>query len=121
MELLEAGEASRTAVRAVSSWSYRHLHPDAARAFRLMGLHPGPELDSYAAAALTGATPDLAGQLAGQLARAHLIHAAGPGRCRMHDLLRDYARELADAQDGEVEARAALTRLFDYQGSGIVT
>ena len=35
------------------SWSYRHLDADAARAFRLAGLHPGPDFESYAAAALT--------------------------------------------------------------------
>ena len=39
---------------AVFSWSYRHLDASTARAFRLLGLHPGPDFDSYAAAALTG-------------------------------------------------------------------
>ena len=45
-----------TAVRAVFSWSCRHLDPAAARAFRLLGLHPGPDFDRYAAAALAGGT-----------------------------------------------------------------
>jgi hypothetical protein len=53
LELLDAGGDPRTAVRAVFSWSYRHLPAEAARAFRLLGLHPGPDLDLYAAAALT--------------------------------------------------------------------
>lgn len=35
------------------------------------------------------------------LARAHLIHSAGPGRYGMNALLRAYARELAAAQDNE--------------------
>ena len=56
LDLLDAGGDPRTAVRAVFSWSYRHLDPDAARAFRLLGLHPGPDLDRYAAAALAGTT-----------------------------------------------------------------
>ena len=60
----------RTAVRAVFSWSYRHLPADAARAFRLIGLHPGPDLDAYAAAALTGGTLDGPSGLLDLLARA---------------------------------------------------
>jgi tetratricopeptide (TPR) repeat protein/transcriptional regulator with XRE-family HTH domain len=114
LDLLEADADSRTAVRAVFSWSVKHLNPSTARMFRLAGLHPGPDFDRYAAAALTGTTLKHAGQLLDQLARAHLIQAAGPGRCTMHDLLRDYARELAAAEDGEEEPRAAMTRLFDY-------
>jgi transcriptional regulator with XRE-family HTH domain len=45
LDLLDAGGDPRTAVRAVFSWSYRHLDPAAARAFRLAGLHPGPDFD----------------------------------------------------------------------------
>ncbi len=54
LDLLDAGGDPRTAVRAVFSWSYRHLDAEAARAFRLAGPAPGPDLDAYAAAALTG-------------------------------------------------------------------
>ena len=53
LELLDAGGDPRTAIRAVFSWSYLHLPSETARAFRLLGLHPGPDLDPYAAAALT--------------------------------------------------------------------
>jgi DNA-binding SARP family transcriptional activator len=113
LDLLEAGGDPRTAVRAVFSWSMRHLDPGTARGFRLLGLHPGPDLDAYVAAALTGTSLQHAGELLDQLTRAHLIQTAGPGRHAMHDLLRDYARELAD-YDGDDERRAALTRLFDY-------
>jgi DNA-binding SARP family transcriptional activator/tetratricopeptide (TPR) repeat protein len=112
LDLLDAGGDPRTALRAVFSWSYQHLEPDTACAFRLAGLHPGPDLDPYAAAALTGTNLQRAGRLLDQLARAHLIHPTGPGRCGMHDLLRAYARELAAAEN-EKERRAALTRLFD--------
>jgi tetratricopeptide (TPR) repeat protein len=114
LDLLDAGGDPATAVRAVFSWSYRNLGPDTARAFRLTGLHPGPDLDAYAAAALTGTTIEQAGKLLGQLDRAHLIQPAVPGRHGMHDLLRGYARELAAAYDVEEERRAALTRLFDH-------
>jgi hypothetical protein len=98
----------------VFSWSCRHLHAEDARTFRLLGLHPGPDLDPYATAALTGATVPQARQTLDVLARAHLIQPAAPGRFGMHDLLRAYARELTAAPGTEAEQQAALTRLFDY-------
>jgi DNA-binding SARP family transcriptional activator/Tfp pilus assembly protein PilF len=126
LDLLDAGGDERTAVRGVFSWSYRHLPVTAARAFRLIGLHPGPDLDAYAVAALIGATgatdgsgrrPVTATQAKDALAllaRAHLLHPVGGGRYGMHDLLRAYARELAAGEDGAGGQQAALTSLFDY-------
>ena len=43
-------------VRAAFSWSYRQFDAEAARAFRLAGLHPGPDLERYAVAALAAST-----------------------------------------------------------------
>jgi DNA-binding SARP family transcriptional activator len=114
LDLLDAAGDPRTAVRAVFSWSYQHLDADAARAFRLLGLHPGPDFDPWAAAALTGTTLDQAGQVLAELARAHLIESASPDRYRMHDLLRAYASELAGTHESGDARRAALTRLFDH-------
>jgi tetratricopeptide (TPR) repeat protein len=116
LDLLEVGGDPYTAVRAVFSWSVRHLDCDAARAFRLLSIHPGPDVDAYAAAALTGASLKHATKLLDQLRRAHLIQAAGHGRYAMHDLLRDYGRELAAADDRGEEEREALTRLLEYYG-----
>jgi tetratricopeptide (TPR) repeat protein/transcriptional regulator with XRE-family HTH domain len=110
---LDAGEA-RADVRAVFSWSLRQLDDSAAAAFALTGLHPGEDLDVPAAAALTGTTADQARRVLGQLHRANLLQAAGPGRYTMHDLLRAYAREQAAARDTDGQSRQALTRLFDY-------
>lgn len=115
LDLLDAGGDARTAVRAVFSWSCRHLDQETARAFRLCGLHPGPDLDVYALAALTETTPDHAAQLARRLDQAHLIQRrAGPDRHALHDLLRDFAAERARAQDGADACRAAATRLLGY-------
>jgi DNA-binding SARP family transcriptional activator/Tfp pilus assembly protein PilF len=114
LDLLAAGGDPRTGVRAVFSWSVRHLDARTARTFRLLGLSPGPDLDVYAVAALTGTTVGQAGLSVDLLARAYLIQAAGPGRYGLHDLLRAYACELAATHDGPDERRAALTRLFDY-------
>jgi DNA-binding SARP family transcriptional activator/tetratricopeptide (TPR) repeat protein len=114
LDLLGACADPHTQVRAVFSWSCRHLDADAARAFRLAGLHPGPDLEPYAAAALTGAALPQARRVLDVLARAHLISPAAPGRYGMHDLLRAYARELSATADGAQEQHAALTRLFDH-------
>ncbi len=114
LDLLDAGGDARTAVRAVFSWSCRHLDAEAARAFSLLGLHPGTNFDVYAAAALTGAPIRRARQLLDSLARVYLIQPAGFGRYQMHDLLKAYAAELAGDIEGEPAQRAALTRLFDY-------
>jgi tetratricopeptide (TPR) repeat protein len=111
---LNAGGDPRTAVRAVFSWSYLHLPAEAARAFRLLGLHPGPDLDPYATAALTDTGLEQAQHVLDLLGRAHLVQSTGPGRYGMHDLLRGYATSLAGIEDSEDERRAALTRLFDY-------
>jgi len=113
LDLLDANGDPRTAVRTVFSWSYRHLDAATARMFRLAGLHPGAELDGYAAAALAGTTLKQAAAALDRLARAHLIGTRQPGRYGLHDLLRAYARELA-SEGGQDEVRAALTRLLDY-------
>jgi tetratricopeptide (TPR) repeat protein len=114
LELLDAGGDVRTAVRGVFSWSYRHLPAIAAQAFRLIGLHPGPDFDVYAVAALIDTSRDQAQQILDVLARAHLIQFPSSGRYGVHDLLHAYATYLADVEDPEAEQRAALTRLFDH-------
>jgi DNA-binding SARP family transcriptional activator/Tfp pilus assembly protein PilF len=114
LDLLEAGGDPPTEVRTVFSWSYRHLDAAAARTFRLLGLHPGPDLEPHAAAALTRATVPQARRTLDALARAHLIQPAAPNRYGMHDLLRGYARELSTSLDGAQEQHAALTQLFDH-------
>ncbi|WP_306344826.1 NB-ARC domain-containing protein [Micromonospora sp. 4G55] len=57
---LDAFAAGDTAadVRAVFSWSYRSLSPPAARLFRLLAAHPGPEVTVATAASLAGRPPD---------------------------------------------------------------
>jgi tetratricopeptide (TPR) repeat protein/transcriptional regulator with XRE-family HTH domain len=101
-------------VRVAFSWSYRQLDSDAARVFRLAGLHPGPGLGQHAVAALAGASVDYVGRILDVLAGTGMIQYAGPSRYGMHDLLRRYARELAEREDSEPERRAALTGLLDH-------
>jgi tetratricopeptide (TPR) repeat protein len=114
LDLLDAGLDHRTAVRAVFSRSYQHLTDAAAAAFRLAGLHPGPDLDPYAVAALNDIDLPQARRLLDVLSRASLIQAHGRGRYGVHDLLRAYARDLAATEHTDDERRGALTRLFDF-------
>jgi DNA-binding SARP family transcriptional activator/tetratricopeptide (TPR) repeat protein len=114
LDLLDADGDLDTAVRSVFSWSYRHLDAATSRAFRLASLSPGPEVDAYAMAALMNATTERAGNVLGFLARANLVQPRRPGHYIMHDLLRDYARELSAAEDDAEAHTAALTRLFDF-------
>ena len=114
LDLLDAGGDSYAAVRTVFSWSYRQLDGATARTFRLAGLHPGPQLDPYAVAALTDTGPETATRLLADLQRTHLTQLVGPGRYTSHDLLRAYARDLSNERDSPPAQHAALTRLFDY-------
>ncbi len=110
LDVLTTADDETAAMRPVFSWSYRSLAPDAARLFRLLGLHAGPHVSGPVAAALAGVPG--AGDLLDRLTGAHLVTAVGRDRYQSHDLLRCYARELADAQeDGEREraVRAVLT------------
>ncbi|MEU1519991.1 tetratricopeptide repeat protein [Streptomyces sp. NPDC005811] len=115
LDLLDSGDGDpRGAVRAVFSWSYDRLPEQEARLFRLLGLHPGPDVDVYAAAALAGESVERARRHLDVLSRAHLVHRSGPGRHGMHDLLHAYAAELAPRHDGPEECAAALSRLLDH-------
>ena len=114
LELLDADGDAQTAVRAVFSWSVRRLDPGTARAFRLLGLHPGTEFDVHSAGALIGTSAERAQRILGQLARAYLIQQARRGWYSMHDLLRAYAAGLAAERDSKHYLKTALTRLFDH-------
>jgi len=113
LDALDAGD-SATSVRAVFSWSYQHLDAAVARMFRLLGLHPGPDISLSAIASLADVSLRGAREALGELTRAHLLAQPTPGRFTFHDLLRAYATQLAATEDPETERRAALTRLFDH-------
>jgi tetratricopeptide (TPR) repeat protein len=120
LDLLDAGGDPRAEVRAVFSWSYQNLPADAARMFRLLGLHPGDSVPVAAVSALAGTDVAEARRLLGVLVRASLVHVGRGGRYGMHDLLRAYAAELATGHDPAPDRNAALTRLFDHYLAGSV-
>ncbi|WP_258348698.1 ATP-binding protein [Saccharopolyspora gregorii] len=98
------------AVRSVFAWSYRALSKDASRLFRLLGLHPGREFGSAAAAALADVPVSRARRLLDDLAGAHLLEQPRPDRYEFHDLLRAYATDQARTEESAETARAALDR-----------
>jgi DNA-binding SARP family transcriptional activator len=113
LDELDAGDATVN-VRAVFSWSYRELTPAAARVFRLLGLHGGPDISVWAVASLAGLSLPGTRRLTGELARVHLITEHAPGRFAIHDLLRAYAADELRDQEEDAERRAATRRLLDY-------
>ncbi len=100
-------------VRAVFSWSCRHLDTEAARTFRLLGVHPGPDISGRAAASLTGLPTPKAQAVLRELCAVSLIAERTPGRYVMHDLVRAYAGEQTHADTGE-EAQTAADRMFSH-------
>lgn len=112
LDALDTGDLT-TNIRAVFSWSYRQLPAATARAFRLLGLHPGPEIGLPAAAALVGMPEQRARQHLVLLARAHLLEQYMPNRFRFHDLLRTYAAEQAGDDEPSAAQRLALRRVLD--------
>ena len=95
-------------LRAVFSWSIAALSPPAARLFRLLGLHPGPDVDRHACTALIGAESR---DLLAELTAANLLTEHVPGRYRFHDLLRAYATEQAELDPRRAEA---IPRMLDH-------
>jgi hypothetical protein len=101
-------------VRAVFSWSYRALAPAAARAFRLLGLHPGQDISTAAAAALLDAPLPETRRLLRSLTGGHLLEETGRDRYQFHDLVRLYAAERALADEPGPHRAAAVCRLLTW-------
>jgi len=111
LDLLDSGDDPLAGVRAALSASYDVLDPSAARLFRLLGLHPGTDLDPAAAAALLGTDRAAALLALSRLDDAHLVEQHRPGRYRTHDLVALFTTELAARS---TERAAALTRLLKW-------
>jgi tetratricopeptide (TPR) repeat protein len=101
-------------LQAVFDVSYQHLPADQQHLFRRLGLLPGPEIDTYAAAALLHSDPDEADRLLGRLADHNLLTGTRPGRYRLHDLTRAHAHTLTVTLDPESDRDTAQNRLLHY-------
>lgn len=103
-----------TGVELALDLSYQHLSTDQQRLLRLLALHPGQDLDAYAAAALADTDLPTARNHMHHLRQDHLLQQSTSGRYTFHDLVRGYAVSRASDADRPPERIAALTRLFDY-------
>jgi phosphoglycerate dehydrogenase-like enzyme/DNA-binding SARP family transcriptional activator/tetratricopeptide (TPR) repeat protein len=113
LDALQTGEAT-TDLRAVFSWSANKLSDQAARMFRLLGLHHGPDISAAAAASLAAVTLAEARTALAELTRASLLTEDVAGRFGCHDLLRAYAAELAAGTLDAVECDWARRRVLDH-------
>jgi tetratricopeptide (TPR) repeat protein/transcriptional regulator with XRE-family HTH domain len=110
---LELMRAENLSVAAAFDLSYADLAPDQQVLFRRLGLHPGPDVDAYAAAALTQAGLARSRRQLDGLYDHYLLAEPARGRYRLHDLLREHARALADT-DPPGDREQATGRLLDY-------
>jgi tetratricopeptide (TPR) repeat protein len=99
-------------VAAAFNLSYEDLTGDQQRLFRRLGLHPGADIDGYAAAFLDGTGLAAARRGLEALYDQYLIAEPAQGRYRLHDLIREHARALADRLDPDRDG--ATARLLDY-------
>lgn len=113
LDALDTGDPL-TSIRTIIGGSVAHLPAPAARLFRLLGLHPGPEITAAAAASLAAENHAVITTLLGQLTSASLLTEQLPGRYAMHDLLRAFAREQALGAEDETARHAAVSRALDH-------
>ncbi|HEX4705103.1 MAG TPA: tetratricopeptide repeat protein [Pseudonocardiaceae bacterium] len=110
LEHLDVGDRS---VRAAFDMSFSHRPTTQQLLFRLLGVHPGPDIDAYATAALADCSVRDARQGLAGLHADHMIEEAAAGRYRLHDLLRVYASTLAADLDPD-DRRDAMDRALTY-------
>jgi tetratricopeptide (TPR) repeat protein len=108
-----AMQAEDISVAAAFDLSYQNLTPCQQRMFRRLGVHPGTDIDVRAAAALGDEELAQARREVEALYDQNLLTEPAHGRYRMHDLIRNHARSLADA-DPAAERDAAIDRLLEY-------
>jgi tetratricopeptide (TPR) repeat protein len=107
-------EPHSEAVRTVFAWSYRDLPDEAARMFRALGLHQGPDIGLATAAAAVGVSVRAARRTLDILLGAFLIQSIRPHRYQMHDLLRAYALDQARATDADADRRNTLDQILRW-------
>ncbi|MFC7619395.1 ATP-binding protein [Microlunatus sp. GCM10028923] len=112
--VLDRSDDQSLGVSAALDLSYAALDEPVRRAYRLIGLMPGRDLDARAAAALL-ATGEPAAEVAlDSLQDLHLIDEEPAGRYGMHDLTRAHAARHALATESERDRTDALIRLLEH-------
>ena len=114
VDRLELLATENLSVAAAFGMSYADLTGEQQRLFRRLGLHPGADIDAYAAAALDGTSLAAARRGLEALYDQYLIAEPAQDRYRLHDLIREHARALAARLDPDRDRDDATTRLLDY-------
>lgn len=109
--VLAIGERS---VVDVLAWSYRHLTGAQQQLFRLLGLYPGVQIDTYAASALADMSYEEAESCLDELLEVNLIEQHQSELFQLHDLVRDCALALLMEHTADEERRRAVISLAGY-------
>lgn len=112
--LAELADESRGVASALDL-SYEQCTAEQQRLYRLLGFHPGVEIEPYAMAALAGIGVVAARRGLDQLLDAHLLQETAAGRFVLHDLVRAHAASIA-VEHGIDSPRGAAPgrRLLDF-------
>jgi DNA-binding SARP family transcriptional activator/tetratricopeptide (TPR) repeat protein len=117
LDVLTVGADARLSLRGTFDLSYDALPAPAQRLFRLLGWAPVAELGAAAAGALAQASPGATADSLDRLVRAHLVEQWRPGRFRLHDLLKEYARDRCTDADRDTAVRALMTHFVAAAGA----
>ena len=113
LDALDGGDPNSN-IRAVFSWSCQQIGREAEDLFRLLAIHPGPDITLPAAASLAGTGLAQARIALADLTDRNILTEHRPGRYRLHDLLRTYADEQACLVITADERSAAIRRVLDH-------
>ncbi len=112
--VLDRRDDQTPGVSAALDLSYAALDEPARRAYRLIGVLPGPDLDAGAAAALFDTDDTAADSALDSLQDLHLLDEGPAGRYGMHDLTRVHATRHAQDSETERDRTEALIRLLEH-------
>ncbi|MGJ6965445.1 AfsR/SARP family transcriptional regulator [Streptosporangium sp. G11] len=118
---LDEMRVGNLAVEATFALGYGQLNPAQARAFRLLSLPGGPDISIGAASALLALDPMDTEDLLESLVDTSLLEAPASGRYRFHDLLKLFARRVAERTENAAQESCAAgeVKRGERRGSGV--
>ena len=114
LDSMTTGEDQATDLRYVFSRSYATLSTQGQAMFRMLGLHPGPQIAEATAASMANRSLEETRRILLELDDAGLATEIASGIYTLHDLLHAYARELSEREESEADRDAAIHRLLDH-------
>ncbi|MEU2595776.1 tetratricopeptide repeat protein [Streptomyces hirsutus] len=112
---LEVLRADDIAIRSVFATAYDSLSSEQSHIFRVVGLTLGPTFSAESIAQMADDDEYTVEDLLEDLADHHLISPDDvPGRYRIHDLMRLFAKERAHDEESPEERTAAIRRLVEW-------